>query len=357
MATLIDILEYGRIKANEREVYPARGLRFDWIVAILSTFLVGGLYLDGWAHNHGKVDQSFFTPWHAVMYGVMFLVAAFLFVSMIRNRVKGFAWPRLLPQGYLLSWLGVVIFVLGGVGDMIWHTLFGIEVSVDALLSPTHLILALGGVLIIGGPLRAAGMNLPQDGSRDWTTMTPMLLSVTALLSVLTFFTQFVHPLVDTLAAKGYSPRPDPFFTQALGVAGILIQAALLMGLVLLIVRRWTLPFGALALILTLNSLLVSVLNDQYALIMVALATGLIADVLLWRLRPLSDKPVRFYLFAFVVPVVFYALYFLTLLVTRGLDWTIHMWAGSIVMAGIVGLLLSFVMVPPLNAGRNESSS
>src|SRR4029077_1895831 len=36
--------------------------RFDGLVAVLSAVFIGGLYLDGWAHVHGHVDQSFFTP-------------------------------------------------------------------------------------------------------------------------------------------------------------------------------------------------------------------------------------------------------------------------------------------------------
>jgi hypothetical protein len=35
-------------------------------MSLLSAWLVGGLFPDGWAHAHGRVDQSFFTPWHTV---------------------------------------------------------------------------------------------------------------------------------------------------------------------------------------------------------------------------------------------------------------------------------------------------
>jgi hypothetical protein len=48
--------------------YPMSSLSFDWAVTALSVWVVAGLYLDGWAHNHGKVDETFFTPWHAVLY-------------------------------------------------------------------------------------------------------------------------------------------------------------------------------------------------------------------------------------------------------------------------------------------------
>ena len=40
---------------------PIGGLHFDWLMGILGFLFVGGLYLDGWAHAHGKVDNTFFT--------------------------------------------------------------------------------------------------------------------------------------------------------------------------------------------------------------------------------------------------------------------------------------------------------
>jgi len=45
--------------------------RFNWAMAVLSTVLVGGFYLDLWAHAHGRTDNTFFTPWHAVLYSML----------------------------------------------------------------------------------------------------------------------------------------------------------------------------------------------------------------------------------------------------------------------------------------------
>jgi hypothetical protein len=66
------------------------GARFDWAAAILSAIFTAGLFLDGWAHNHDKVDQSFFTPWHAVFYGGFVLYALFLVGALVANRSRGF---------------------------------------------------------------------------------------------------------------------------------------------------------------------------------------------------------------------------------------------------------------------------
>src|SRR5690349_306769 len=48
------------------------GIGFDRLMMVLCCWFVGGLYLDGWAHDHGMVDKTFFTPWHAVLYSGYF---------------------------------------------------------------------------------------------------------------------------------------------------------------------------------------------------------------------------------------------------------------------------------------------
>ena len=83
-------------------------------------------------------------------------------------------------------------------------------------------------------------------------------------------------------------------------------------------------------------------------LIPVALLSGVIADILLWRLKPAATRPEALRLFAFMVPVVFYLDYFIPLMIhTGGIPWSIHLWLGSTVMAGVVGLVLSYLLAPP----------
>ncbi len=326
------------------------GWGFDWAVIVLSAWFLAGVFLDGWAHNHIRELESFFTPWHAVFYSGFLAVASFLVAILLRNHQRGYAWRQALPPGYELSLLGVLIFVAGGIGDMIWHVLFGIEKDVEGLLSPTHITLAIGGTLIFGGPFRAgwrrSGVGAQAEG---WAAQLPQLLALTFVLSLWTFMTQFIHPLVDPWAALGFRPRAQnvTFFRQALGIASILFQTGLLMGLVFLAMERWILPLGGLTLVFTLNAMLMSFMHDQYRFIPVAAGAGVVADLLLRWLKPSATRPMALRLFAFGVPAVYYCLYFLLLLVTEGLGWSVHLWAGSIVLAGIVGWLLSYILVPP----------
>ena len=127
---------------SDRSSAPALNLRrFDWIVTALALWFTAGLFLDGWAHTHGQADTTFFTPWHAVLYSGQLAVTAFLFIAFIRNVARGNTWRESLPAGYGLSLIGGILFFIGGLGDLIWHTLFGIEHNVEALFSPTHLLL------------------------------------------------------------------------------------------------------------------------------------------------------------------------------------------------------------------------
>ncbi len=320
------------------------GVGFDWVMAVLSAVFVGGLFLDGWAHTHGRLDQSFFTPWHAVFYAGYAAVAAALVALLLRNHARGYPWERALPPGYGLSLLGALVFALGGAGDLIWHTLFGIEAGVEALLSPTHLALALGLGLIASGPVRAA-WHRPEPVS-GWAGQEPMLLALTVTLSILTFFTEYAHPIVYAAAGAGH-----PYGgSEGLGVASILLQTVMLMGTILLVVRFGTLPAGALTLMVTLNAAAMGLLTFHGAypmtLVIAAGASGLLADLLRARLRPMAGRPAAWRLFAFVVPAVFYFCYFLGLRVTEGIAWSVHLWAGSIMLAGLTGWLLSYLVLP-----------
>jgi hypothetical protein len=134
-----------------------------------------------------------------------------------------------------------------------------------------------------------------------------------------------------------------------LGIDDILLQTALLMGLVLLTVRRWgwRLPRGSLTLVVTFNASLMGFLRDQQSLIPVAVIAGLAADGLLHQLKPAVARVRALRLYAGGVPLIWYGVYFLVLRLTQGIWWSVHVWAGAIVLAGLVGWLVSYLVVPP----------
>jgi hypothetical protein len=327
-----------------KESQVAGSVRFDWAIIAVSTWLVLGGYSDAWAHNHVPSLETFFTPWHGVLYAGLLVTIIFLVGAYIRNRRRGYSWNNALPPGYGLSLIGVAFFAIGGVGDLIWHTLFGIELNIDGALSPTHLLLTSSLVLIVSGPYRAAWHRSNGGLKQGLLQSLPMLLSLTYMLSIITLIAQIAHPFVNLWPSFS---QQDPFTIQALAVVSILLQTIILMGLVLLTIRRWTLPFGFFTLLLTLNITLLSFMQDTYVLIIVAVLGGLCTDALYAWLKPSVTRPADVRLFAFIMPVVLYLLYFLALKLTTGVNWTIHLWLGTTFVAGIAGFLLSFLLVPP----------
>ena len=311
-------------------------LAFDTAAILLNTWLITGLFLDGWAHKHIPRLETFFTPWHAVLYSGFAVNGLFLLLALLRNRQRGHPWAQSLPPGYMLSLIGAIIFGVGGLLDLLWHLINGIERSLEALLSPTHLILALGGVLIVSGPLRSAWLTLPAAG-RPRFTLTPALLSLAYIFSILTFFTQFADPIITS-----YANRATYDDLKALGIVSILLQTAFLMGVLLLALSRWRLPFGAITLIITVHGILSAFLarhTDFLAVALLSATIGILSDLLIHLLQPTPQRPAAFRAVAFAIPALAY--------VSGGLAWPINLWSGSIVMAGAVGLLLSFLVVPP----------
>ncbi len=326
-------------------------LQFDWLMAAFGLWLIGGLYLDGWAHNHNPNLETFFTPWHGVLYSGFLIQAAVLAGLFARNLRRGYSFSNALPQGYGLSFIGAAIFMLGGVGDMFWHIIFGIEIGVEALLSPTHLLLALGGFLLISGPLRA-GLHR-NDSSTSPLAHLPLLISSTVLYLILSFFTVYANPFATTWVSIPDRPFSNYIYvTQAIGITSFLFQSALLSAIVLVLLRNNKLKPGDLTFMLALNVGLTVTINDPFLsadpklLFLGALVAGFIADVLLWLLKPSIANILSLRLFVTAVPTLLFASYFIILFATIGVWWSIHFWTGAILLCGATGWLMSYLIIP-----------
>jgi hypothetical protein len=173
---------------------PLYAQRFDWTMIVCSSLLVGGIYLDGWAHLHNQNSGALISPWHLLLFVSAGGTACFLLSQFFQTQVQAQSWRASLPQGYRLSLLGVVFFFIGAIGDPIWHRVFGLEVDVETLLSPPHLILGTGIFLIVSGPFRALWRRIPAARVINLRALLPLLISLLLTFSLLTFFTEYIHP-------------------------------------------------------------------------------------------------------------------------------------------------------------------
>jgi hypothetical protein len=300
--------------------------------------------------------DSFFTPWHAVLYSGFLAVGAAIGGMQLRNMLRGHRLTRALPRGYWPSLLGVAMFALGGGFDLVWHSIFGFEANIDALLSPAHLWLATGALLALTGPLRAAWVRARTAPQEGWRDLGPAVLSLFLLFAVLTFFTEYINPLGNPqlFAGQGQQVSRDMrYFVSLQAVSMVLIFSALLVGVLLLGLRAFHLPFGTVTLLLGVSSAMMYGTRYTQAksfviVPLIAIGVGLLADLALASWRPSALRVRALRAFSFGLPFGFFMAYYVGLLLTKGLTVTAHMWLGTSVMAGIAGLFISYVFAPPL---------
>ena len=77
-----------------------RATRFDWTMLALSALLVGGFYLDGWAHLHQRISGSMFTPWHALLYASAVGVTICILAQALPRYAAGTPLREAAPAGY-----------------------------------------------------------------------------------------------------------------------------------------------------------------------------------------------------------------------------------------------------------------
>lgn len=315
--------------------------RDQWLGTLFSTWVVVGLFLDGWAHNAGK-PEDFFTPYHAVLYSGLVVGALVYARERHRRRREGLGVDT---DRWML--LGFGFFAVAGVGDMIWHTVFGVEEDVAALLSPTHLALMVGGLLLVTGPIRRA-RQLPDVAVR-WRTFLPVLVAAVLAVSVVAFFLQFlsafhVHEL-EAAAGGGAGGSLEPLH----GVASVLVTNVLLIGGMAWLLARWPRPpVGTVTAYLTSIALLLSSLLafEQVVLVGSALAAGVVGDVVLHR-------GARRTILLVAVPAVLWSVWFAVFASVWGLGWEVEIWTGTIVFAVLTGVGFEVV----LGAAAHEATA
>lgn len=142
MGTITHLIGNAGALENHR---PALSWRGEMLTILLSVWTIAGAFLDGWAHSKVVQFETFFTPWHGVFYSGFAALSAWTIWAVARNTRAG-RWGReAIPAGYDLGLLGLLIFLIGTVGDFLWHEVFGIEQAGERLASPAHLMLFAGG--------------------------------------------------------------------------------------------------------------------------------------------------------------------------------------------------------------------
>jgi len=352
MSELFTLFEFKRPQAELRT--PQGSLAFDWAYLLLCVILTLGVALDFWSHQTYGPDQSIFSEYHLMFYTAATLIGLWLVVHLFRYSRAGFARAAALPPGYGLSLFAIIMFGVAGSLDLIGHAVNGFEVGIEAILSPTHVPLFAAWFLVVTGPLRAflarRGRSNVSSRREGFLHLLPALLSFTLGLTVLSFTVYPYSPISGTTWMVQAQRQENEQVGQLLGVMGVFLQTLLFTGSVLWLVSRLKLPRGALTFILTVFGLFINVLSSNVWSLPVLVGFGLLSDGLYLWLRPSSERPGAFLLFGTLLPVALWGLVYATLMslnVGGGVWYPPYIWTGSIVEAGILGLLLAFVMLAP----------
>jgi hypothetical protein len=309
---------------------------FRWTVALLSVAFILGAYVDAASR---VVTPSPLAPWNDVFIDAAWLlVTGFMAVAFWRALTRGAAWRAALPAGYHLALIGGLVFGLGALADVYYQIAFGFGTGLEALLAPTHLVELAGGGLLVAAPLSQALKDRPERV--DW----PVVLSAALTLSALTFLTQYAHPLVDLWASRRWNVQITAWVAQDLGVVAIQVQVSLLVGVILLLVRSFHVPRGSLTVLCGLNGLCMAIVSRHPELVWVPLLTGVAADTLLLRVRPMDSSATSLRVFAAGVPALWAVLYWIAIALEEGGSaWSPQLWAGVVLAAALAGFLVSYV--------------
>ena len=333
---------------------PAATDREHLGTVLFGLWMTAGLFLDGYFHqNLEDESESFLTPWHAAFYAG-FLASALWLSAMSRRRAPGRADWLLssLPPGYDGARVGLGLFALGGLGDAAWHAAFGVERGVDALLSPTHLVLFAGLVLILTAPVRAL-RQAPDARPRPWM----LVGSVTSAAALVGFFLNFAWGLgIAAFTRVGYDPVSEAGETEVIaGVASTIVTTLVLFGATRVLLSTGTPPAGAVVVLFAVVALLVSAAFDEDAEgVVAALVAGAVLDVGLragCRSRRRGSGVGAVF---FASTAVLWSAYFGLLEVLDGIEWQPEIWIGALVLNALGGYALA--VLPPLATSAREGA-
>lgn len=308
----------------------------DRTVVVLAGWLMTGVYLDAWAHV-SHLPDSFWTPWHGVLYSGLMACGVFLFV------IRATPYRVLLGRGYQLSLLGFALGMLAGVADAVWHTLFGVEFDVEAAVSPPHLAVALGILFVVTGPARAAWVK--------GTFAIPAVLSLLYGLSILTVIFDYANPFSATFGAGAAPARELVQSEQTIALFAFMTYAALLAGVAVIAVRSDARFAPWLGLVVGGNAVAMTLVNGPMhpgatgLFLGVSVFTGLSVVIAAMSLRPSAERPWMLRAFVFLIPVFMYVAYSVAITLGLGTWWSPTFWNGLIAVGSIAALLVSAIGV------------
>lgn len=372
-----------------RGVRPMTQWREDLITMMLAIWPITAMFFDGRNHNNEVGQESFWSLPHLVLYSGATVLGLWVALIVVRYQIAaGIDVKRLMvdfkaiPVGYGVAIIGLTILAVAGPWDLIWHEIYGFEVGVDAIYSPSHLCLFFGALLVTSTGIRS--MWAKADIAPDLKEFAPVVLSAMLFIGVSGFITMYlstfmtnVTPTTDFvndlknfndvrsdqtiglnpgLTGYGDDKWPYQFYSVSHGMASMIVTTLVLLGPVLLMLRRWRVPAGAFTLIFFGYGLLVNIMTEyrDIVLIIPLILAGVAADVVQSRVAKPGERltlgGIR--IAGPVIGAVLWLSYYGVLALDKGLGWTPTQWVGALFVGFMTSFGVAFLIAPPAYGPR-----
>lgn len=306
--------------------------------------------------NPDNLQGDFLSGWHLVLYGGVTSVAIWLGVGAIRRG------PSFVTSAGCTT-IGFLILAFGGVFDAAWHSRFGTEANIEALVSPPHLTVFTGLTFLLTSPIVILWAR-PARRLGLVASIVALTSTVTTVL-VISLFTGFLSPLASGMSlSEGYVEPMigesiiDYDQVRGLGIA-VWTVAVLVAAFTVIFVRFRPVPglifvsiflCGAPALLLT-DPEVIQPLVVGYAM------AGLVAEGLV----ALLGKPTLGRLGAAVTGAAMGSMLWAATFALLGQDdrlgWSVALWSGTIVLSGMVGAAVAALVALPAPTGASVVDS
>ncbi len=341
------------VTASRHIAEPGRPLaarRDDTIAGLCGVWMISGLFLDGWAHRNQK-PETFFSLWHGILYSGFTASALWMLYVIRRHQQPGVSLRTTMPVGYGFRAAGVGLFGIGAVADLIWHSVFGIEVSIEALLSPSHLVLLSGGLLMAVGPIVSTLAREPEQ-QPTWSSMGPVVGTIAFIASLMQFFIMYLSPFGSWMFTKDQDryafTEGGRWFQETVtirNVAHILIFTVFLVLPALWLFRNIKLPRGSFFVVWFLPCVLQSLLDSfqSWPRLFGPLGAAVLAEILWPKLRARFTADTQIAPLALLMAAMSFVTWiglFLSLRVNNNLAWQAELWFGVPSFAALLSALI-----------------
>jgi hypothetical protein len=343
----------GRAGVNERSVRIPSVWRDQAILSMLGFWMAIGLAIDTRRHRTDRSLDTFFTSAHGLLYAGWMACTVFTLYVVRRNRANGALTLRdAIPRGLEPAVGGCLVFGIGGIGDLIWHTRYGIERDFKILFSPTHLFLMTAMLMLTFGPVRVLWMSREDADARPTLSrFWPAALAAGSMASVLFVFFQYVSAFERPVFTSEIPALLNQLsvLIKALGVLSVLVATAIYFGTMLLLARRWLLPFGSFVVVAGVVCASMFIFTDfrRSRLLLAFLVGGLLCDVLRNVSSRLLPPRAAYRVLGGCGPLLWWGSYLAFTVPGNKIRLEPEIWTGAVVWSAVIGLGLTVLLLPP----------